>query len=264
MNCDDALELLLDRVSGSLEHEEGARLEAHLAACPRCAAAAEATTSMWSDLDSLDIEVPHDRLRARFHAALAVYEAHARHKRFEGLFSLLRPRRIAQAGVAIGLVAAGIAIGRWLPSTAIDSGTGLPSDIGAASLALLEHPSASERLRGVAWARRAASSDAVIAALISTVRDDPSVNVRLAAVEALSGRLDRPSVRSELTRALDVQQPPMMQVALAQILVAGHVDGSTSALRRLVEDQSLDPSVRDYLDAVLEASPEDSSSAERL
>ena len=54
------------------------------------------------------------------------------------------------------------------------------------ALSLMQEQSASERLRGVSWAMpRAVDDTEVLSALLTTVNQDPNVNVRLAAVDAL-------------------------------------------------------------------------------
>jgi hypothetical protein len=42
-----------------------------------------------------------------------------------------------------------------------------------------------------------------------------------------------------------------MQVTLAEVLLEGNVGGSIAAVERMLERDELDPSVRDYLRAVL-------------
>lgn len=259
MNCGEATRLLSDRFCQVLTPDVEARLDEHLTGCDLCRETADATASLWSRFEDVEIDVPHDRLRARFHAALAAYEERAHQSRIDGLLFRLAPQRPAvQFALAAALLVVGILVGRSLPSPHPEGESQIPNEIGAVSLALLEHPSASERLRGVAWAKRAELSDQVAAALIATVRNDPSVNVRLAAVEALSAGLDRPRIGEGLTNALNVQESPMMQVALAEVLLDGGVDGSTVALHQLVQQQGLDPIVREYLETVLEQARDDS------
>lgn len=59
-----------------------------------------------------------------------------------------------------------------------------------------------------------------------------------------------------LTQALDVQRAPLMQVALARVLLASGVDASVGAVRRMATSQSTDPRVRDDLNAALSDRPE--------
>ena len=79
MSCEDTTALLLDRFKGLSSAGDERRLEAHLAGCAECRATAESITQIWTGLDTelgpLDHVVPHERMRVRFHAALAAYEA---------------------------------------------------------------------------------------------------------------------------------------------------------------------------------------------
>jgi hypothetical protein len=127
----------------------------------------------------------------------------------------------------------------------------MQEEIRGMSLALLEHQSASQRLRGVGVSRRTAASGPVVDALIDTVRRDTYVNVRLAAIEALSGWLDQPNVGAALIDTLSEQQAPLVQVALAQALLEAEIADSVPAVERLIARDGVDPAVRDYLSATL-------------
>ena len=122
------------------------------------------------------------------------------------------------------------------------------------SLSLLEHQSASERLRGVEWSARAEPDERVVAALLDAVKRDPSVNVRLAAIEALGPLVDRPAVGSELLRTLAGPAPEIVRVGLAEVLLVGGVEGSTPAVERMIAGTELEPAVRDHLQQLMRRS----------
>ena len=252
MSCDETTALLSDRLTGLLTGDDERRLDAHLAGCPACRAEAEAIGALWADLAALDADVPHDRMRARFHAALAAYEERARGNAFERLVERVLPRQPAlRLAAAVLLLIVGAVIGRQLGAPAQAEVAALREEIRAVALVLLDHQSASERLRGVEWARRG-DSDRALEALLDTVRHDPNLNVRLAAVEALGARLDRPLVREGLTDALERQDAPLMQVTLAGVLLEGGVEGFVPAAQRMLERDDVDSSVRDYLRTALD------------
>ena len=71
--------------------------------------------------------------------------------------------------------------------------------------------------------------------------------MRLAAVEALSGYLDRPRVGQELLAALEGQDSPVMLVTLGQLLLAAGVEGSDAVVERMLDREELHPSVREHL-----------------
>jgi predicted anti-sigma-YlaC factor YlaD len=253
MNCEQTTELLSDRLKGLLSPEDEQQLQAHLASCAACREEADAIAELWTGMGELDEEVPHERMRIRFHAALAAYEERMRASGFEAFLERIWPRqRALQAAFAMVLLLVGVVVGQQLTTTPTGEIEALRAEVRAVGLVLLDHQSAAERLRGVELARGTESDAQVVEALLETVRRDTNLNVRLAAVEALSDWLDRPQVGAGLTEALDQQQAPLMQVTLASRLLEGGVAGSTAAVTRLLEREELDPLVRDYLSMALE------------
>ena len=124
----------------------------------------------------------------------------------------------------------------------------------SASLALLDHQSASERLRGVEWTARSAPDDRVVAALVDAVKHDSSVNVRLAAIESLRPLLDRPEVAPELLATLGGEAPAIVRVSLAETLLTGNVEGSRPAVEKMLDETELEPAVRDRLQDIMRSS----------
>jgi len=136
--------------------------------------------------------VPHERMRARFHAALAAYEASAGARTWRFL-----PERFANAvplaAAAAALLAVGVLIGHAWPSARDRDVAELRAEVRGVGLALLDHQSASDGCsawRGRSEPARGRSGER--AARARAGRSEPSV--RLAAIEALRSRLDQPEV----------------------------------------------------------------------
>ena len=95
----------------------------------------------------------------------------------------------------------------------------------AAALFGLEHQSAGARLQAVAMTQstpprpQAGPDEAILDALLRAVGEDPSDNVRLAAVEALAAWADRPDVASGLIASVPLQRSPavLWQVAASTL-----------------------------------------------
>ena len=253
MNCEDTAGLSSDRLKGLLSPEDAGRLDAHLATCPACQAEADALTTLWADLGTIEDDVPHERMRARFHAGLAAFAQRESATGFVAFIESLWPRRpVFQAGIALALLVAGFLAGQVLPSRTNPEIDELRAEIRAVGLVLLDHRSAAERLRGVEWARGAMADARTVDALLRAVRYDPNLNVRLAAIEALGSAVDSPDVGAGLNEALEQQDSPLLQVMLASLLLDGEVPGATDAVRRVLERDELDPLVREYLQSALE------------
>jgi hypothetical protein len=113
------------------------------------------------------------------------------------------------------------------------------------TVSLLQQESASERLKGVSWSHRFDGRDPDIsAALINTMKHDPNVNVRLAALDALSQDMASPKVRHEIIHALPGQPSPLMQMALVNVLVQINDRESRDVLREAMSRPGLHPDVR--------------------
>lgn len=254
MTCEETTPLLMDRLQGHLSATDEQRLTAHLATCEECRDEVAAMTETWTDLGSLDNEdVPHERLRARFHAALAAHEARESSPResnhwMQRLLDRYWPQQPAlQAALAAGLALVGVLVGQQLPSSVDVEVAALRDEVRTVGLALLDHQSASERLLGVEWSRRAASTPEIVSALLERVQYDSNLSVRLAAVDALRADLEGPGVLDGLAVALARQESPLLQVALTDALLTVGADPGIEAVRSVLGRDDLDPAVREYL-----------------
>jgi hypothetical protein len=216
---------------------------------------------LWSDLGAFEAEVPHERLRARFHAALAVHEARESTHWLARVWARYWPRQpVLQAAAAPLLALVGILIGQQLPSSADTEVAALRQEVRMVGLALFDHQSAAERLLGVAWSQRTAQAPDVIDALLERVRYDANVNVRLAAVDALRSRIAQPNVGVGLATALEHQDAPLMQVALTDALLETGTTNALDAVRRMLARDELDPAVREYARTALAEAGADTAS----
>ena len=117
------------------------------------------------------------------------------------------------------------------------------------ALSLLQQQSATERLRGVDYTGRMKTMEPeVVSALTEAVAHDPSVNVRLAALDALSNAAlskasGSPGVLQSLTQSLPRQDSPMVQAALIDYLVEARDRKALGALRQLAAQPDLNPAV---------------------
>ena len=256
MNCEEVRELLPDFLAGNVEGTERAAIETHLGGCAECNAAVE----MWATLGALPEEQPSPALRARFEAMVAAYgegvrqaERPRRRRSLSGWLESWWPYHPAfQFGIAVACLIAGAAGGHLL--TARGGGSQelarLREEVRntrqLVAVSLLQQQSASERLRGVDWSYRVTQPDQqVLAALLETVRYDTSVDVRLAAVDALWRYAGEPLVRSGLLEALGGAQSPLVQIALIDLMVETRDRQSIGALRRLKADQAVNEAVRE-------------------
>jgi hypothetical protein len=227
---------IADTLAGSATAEARARAEGHLAECGAC----RANAAMWHQLGELPAAAPSAALRRRFERSVApaprwVWAAAA--AVLAGLFSFYAGRYSAPAA----------------PSADIAS---LRQEVRnlreVVALSLLDQQSASERLRGIRYSASLDGADPeVVAALSRTLRGDPSVDVRLAAADALRRYKLPSSIRESVWQMLESEDSPLVQIAVIDLLASRREPGVLARLAALGQRPGLDANVRDYLQALL-------------
>lgn len=115
-------------------------------------------------------------------------------------------------------------------------------------LTLLREESTSERLKAVNLTQEMGQvSDQVAEALLRTLDEDPNTNVRLAALEALYPYATNPAVRQGLINSISRQTSPLVQMALAEVMVALQEQRSVEEFRRLMDKEQTPPEVREKI-----------------
>ena len=261
MKCEEIAELLPDYLQDGLRQEQSNMVRQHLANCAECSEIA----GLWQKLALIPDEQPSAAGRRRFEAMLEGYqtgrgdERSSRRERSEGasIWAVFQWLRSPVGAVAWSMVL--LALGTYWGLQLRDAKTN-SQDLAAmhteltnmrqmVALSMLQQQSASQRLEGVTWTRREEHLDPqVLAALMHTLRYDPSVDVRLAALDALSRHAAQPQVKKTVVDALQEQQSPLMQVALIDQLVEWRDADAASRLEKLRQTPNLNPTVRQRAD----------------
>ena len=261
MNCEQIGELLPDYFQGSLDREQRNLVEGHLQSCVQC----REEVALWQKLELLPEEQPGPELRVRFKAMLDAYQegrwenrqlAKERRSLLPGFFSG-GWLRMPAAGLAwaVLLLVVGFVAGRSVNSTnpADTQMAKLQSELAdtrrLVTISLLQQQSASERLQAIAqataWSMSEQHADPkILAALMHTLHSDNSVDVRLAAVDALGRYYNQPEVRKGLVDALQTQQSPLVQVALIDLMVDLKETSVIEQLKKFEQDPNVNPTVR--------------------
>jgi HEAT repeats len=115
-------------------------------------------------------------------------------------------------------------------------------------LSLLEKESATERLKAVSLSTEMNQvSQKVTRALFKTLNEDENANVRLAALEALTAYAKDSEVRKELVKSISIQDSPLVQVALAELMVAIQEKKSVKELQKLLQDDKTPKEVKNKI-----------------
>ena len=258
MSCEQIADLLPDYLRGSLASAQRRVVEEHIEQCAEC----RDDVAIWKKLSLLPAEEPSPGARVRFDALLEAYQT----GRADGrAASPAEPKRAPSRRTFDWLrsPAAGLAWGMALLLIGIFAGTyanrfssrseelavmrsELTNMRQLVVLSMLQQQSASERLQGVSFSEREPQADPkILGALLHTLRYDSSVDVRLAALDALSRHASQPQVRRGVGDALQYQQSPLVQVALIDQLVEWRDPDLRQRLREFQQSANLNPTARE-------------------
>jgi hypothetical protein len=105
---------------------------------------------------------------------------------------------------------------------------------------------ANDRLREVLAAAKAENpTDKILGELVSALAFDPSVNVRLRALESLYQHSDREVVRAGVLTALPREQNPLVQLEMIDFVAAAHDTSAAPVLKQIAQNEAIEASVRD-------------------
>lgn len=91
------------------------------------------------------------------------------------------------------------------------------------------------------------TGDALIDALVATMNSDKNVNVRLAAINALTGMMPKNQrVKKELIRSLPLQENPLLQISLIQVLTESGVREAKAEIESIARSKNTDENVKAY------------------
>jgi anti-sigma factor RsiW len=270
MNCEGLQEELMDWLAGNLPSAEHQVVEAHLAQCSACQQELATVRRLWQAMNTVVVPEPSEQLRPRFYGMLAEFQAAEQRRQHRSLAALVerlrdwwQPVYAVRLAYSLALLVVGLVAGyglRYRPETSGQSG---PPPVAtnqnanaqqARLLELLADPSAVQRLRAVSYAEEVApTNERVVAALLSTLNQDPNVNVRLASLEVLANLTQDPLVRQGLVRSLAQQESPLVQSALADVMVRLQEPSSVRPLRKLLQQEDLHEQVKDKIEQSIES-----------
>lgn len=270
MNCQRIQDSFIDYQTGILPKHEATQVRDHLKTCLECQREWAGLQQTLIALDKLPEPEPSPRLRANFNRWLDEAEAELdapspfalARSRIDAFFAALLPSRPAvQFALTLAVLVAGVMVGaRFLPppepqivvqtdpatqQELADLRSQVESMNRVVSTHLLTQP-ASNRLQGVIAAlNEGGSDDRTLARLLNTLAFDPSVNVRLTALEALYAHVDLAPVRNGVLNALPRETSPLVQVAMIDFIIASRDEGAAATLEQLNRNPATDAVVRE-------------------
>jgi hypothetical protein len=239
--------LLTEELSG----ERKVELENQLAQCAECRTAFRSMQKVWGLTEEVLQPEPPATLRTNFYSLLEEYKKEEATKfslkeKTKSFFELLWPSQPKfQFAFTVLFLALGISVGLLINRNS--GGNEQVADLSGQvkemremlMLSLLENPSASERMRAVSLVTETKSVNRKVAeALLTTLNNDENVNVRLSTLEVLSNLSNDPYVRKGLVESILHQESPLVQDALADVMVKLQDKRAVKPLQKILKDEN--------------------------
>ncbi len=250
-------ELIADYLNGELDEQDKAKVEALIASGEIDLVDFKAMEQLHDELELVSTPEPSSEMSNRFYAMLEEEKATIRpafniSEKINELFTALTMPRLAYAFV---LLIVGGFIGSQFGSNdaQINELTAQMQDMREIMIvSMLEGASTTDRLRAVnISAELPIADEKAVHALLFTLNNDESVNVRVQTIEALKKWGEDENVREGLVSAISVQESDVVIIALADAMVELGLQNSKSEFENLIRERELNISVKEKLESTI-------------
>lgn len=254
-DCKNIQPMLIDFVDKNLDPEKTVLVRQHIERCKACRDEVDNLVVLFSEMEKTRDEQPDPAMKADFTAML---EAEKQKQKYGKVVQMNQRERKAwfrnpfsQLAAGLALLIAGMMLGLLFSGANDNNGqiADLSNEVDQLKnmlvMSKLEQPSASQRIMAASYLEdmQTPGKD-ILRALIQTMNNDDNSNVRMAAVNALSKFTSEPMVRDAMVETLSMQSDPIIQISLINILVQIDEPRAVDQMKKLIEDNSTNESVK--------------------
>jgi len=246
MNCEEVKINLPEYIDRKLDETTSKAIRHHLESCPSCKALHRELSSFLNFMDSLPTPEVPEGMKEEFEGMMASLDIMDKKK------VRLIPIWTKIAAMVV------LFFGTYWLGYQIGSGKGekiqnqLTSEISTqkqqvllASLRDFTGPQKIEAVYSISTTGNVSAE--LIDALVYTMNSDKNTNVRLAAISALSELMDKNDrIKTELIKSLTVQENPLLQISLIQVLTEKGVKEAKQQIETITNNEKTDESVKAY------------------
>ena len=254
MKCEKDKGEITDYINGQMTADKRKEFESHLNECAVCQEELNTQQEVWGMLGNLKVPDTSSELDYGFKRMLNEESGHTQ----TAIPSIKIFWRVAAAVI---LIITGFAAGYFTNKPApsftykkqVDSLSSQMHEMRELMmLSLLENPSASERIKAVGYTSEINQVNTkMINALLTTLNNDPNVNVRLMTLEALMHYADNTAVREGLVQSIVQQESPLVQSAMADAMIKMQEKKSIQSFKKLLEQKQLNTQVRTKIEQTI-------------
>ncbi len=240
-------QLIADYLAGNLDDSEKAELQELITKGKIDFIDFRAMEQLHDELDLIPVPEPSQEMNSKFYTMLEKEKSGASSSALEALTqslsNLLNKLTMPRLAYAFVLLVVGGFIGNQMGNndTQIEQLTSEMQNMREMMMvSMLEGPSTTDRLRAVNISAQLPSVDEkAIRALLFTLNNDESVNVRIQTIEALSRWGDNELVREGLVRSIAGQESDIVIIEMADAMVELGVKNSANEFQRLIDEKDL-------------------------
>lgn len=248
-------ELITDYITGNCSEQQIQEFELFLKNSP---VANQEVEKMKLFLSGFDTEMEtSSAMDMKFYSMLnAEEQKNSKVSFLEKLAMVFKARKTKQFAYTFAILTIGFLVGNTFNSTetaaleTLDIAQSETEDVRSQLvLTLLDQPSANKRLQAVNEVNKLSSvTKTITQALFSTLNNDTNVNVRLSAIEALANYTEIPEVREGLIASIMNQKSPMVQIALADLMVKLQEKKAVKSFKKLIEEKDVNASAKQKME----------------
>ena len=239
--------LIAEYLQGTLDEEGKKQIEALIAKGDIDFIDFRAMEQLHDELDMIPVPEPSNQVSSNFYAMLEAEKKTAKNSIFkefeERIIELFRYLTLPRLAYACLLLIVGGIVGSQLNSQDSEIEqltTEMQTMREMMMVSLLEGPSTTDRLKAVNISAQLPNvDDKAIRALLFTLNNDESVNVRVQSVEALSRWGNDETVRQGFVRSIANQESEIVIVALADAMVELGLKKSSNEFQRLIDENEM-------------------------
>lgn len=249
MKCEELEPIMIDYLDGKLDGNRNQEVEKHLETCERCLDELRDIQKMLELISNEEMIKPDDSLKINFYHMLH----NEIRKNDTNLIKQIKwyDKSVYRIAAGIALLICGTFLGILVNSGINNSGQAkelsqLKSEVNelrkTAMFTMLKDESSTYRIQAVNYADEMDYPDEnIINALVETLNNDRNINVRMAAAYALAKFTSRRSVCDSLVESLSLQNDPILQITLINILVDLGEKSALEPIQKIINsDETLD------------------------
>lgn len=246
MDCENVKLNLPEYIDGKLDEKNAGTIRSHLETCNVCSELHSELKSFLSFTDSFPELEPPSGMKEEF-LELMEAEMPQKQKRIVMVPAWLKVAAILV--IALVTYSSGYYFGfeknRELQQQMEVVLNQTKQQVFLASLQDFTGPQKIEAVYSIS--RSGQSGDALIDALVATMNSDKNINVRLAAINALTGMMNKNQrVKTELIRSLSLQDNPLLQISLIQVLTESGVKEAKDEIESITRSKNTDETVKAF------------------